>query len=132
MTLRYFTHHRTALAMFLMMGFMVLSSSAWAESIIPIQEKSGKHITISDVHATLESDGLHIEGTLQSRHFSPRRPISGVVMVTVQDSEGLVVRKMKLQSSPLFVPKGIRKVNFSGIMEGEIPSGGTVSVTSLN
>jgi hypothetical protein len=128
MKLRYFTSAKMAMTLVLILLTIVISGSAMANSALTVNSSSGKYVKITSTNATIESDGLHIEGTLQSRHFRPRHPISGVVTVTVQDSAGKIVQEKDFQGSPLFVPKGIRNTNFSGVLDGSIPDGATVTV----
>lgn len=132
MKLRYFPRTRTAVTTALLLGAMVMAGSALASAPVPVTTTAGKYITVTKAAATVEADGLHIEGALQSRHFTPRRPIAGVVMVMIHDAEGNVIQEKELHSESLFVPKGIRQVDFSGVLDGSIPDGGYVTVTSVN
>ena len=55
----------------------------------------------------------------------------GRLALDINDN-GVVVGETMLQAESLFVPKGIRRVGFSGVVDGGVPVGGAVSVASLN
>lgn len=132
MNRRYLIQARMALVLSIILGTMLASSISLADTNVPVTSESGKYIKVSQVSTTIESDGLHVEGQLQRKHFGPRGQIAGEVLVSVHDSEGNFVMEKILKTSSRNVPKGIRKANFSDVLEGSIPEGAKVTVTSLN
>ena len=99
---------------------------------LEVSSEAGRYTTVSAVNATMTADGLQIEGNLQRCHFGPRRPLRGTVVVAVRNGEGEIIRQKTLQTSSLFVPKGIRQASFSGLLEGSIPQGASVTITPAN
>jgi hypothetical protein len=120
------------IALIVLAGTFVMAGAASAASDIGVNYEQGQYISITAAQATVNSDGLHVEGSLQRRHFTPRGPIAGLVTVSVQNAEGNVIQEQTMQTSSLFVPKGIRQAHFSGVLDGSFPEGSTVTIKSLN
>ena len=129
---RYLKHVGIVLTLIFVVGTMMVSGTVLADSNVSVAVESGKNINVVKVTANIESDGLHIKGALQRKHFSTRRQLAGVVTVTVHNSEGKLLQEKTLMSSSLYVPKGIRQVGFSGVLAGSFPDGSTVTVSSVN
>ncbi len=132
MNRRYLIQARMALVLSIILGTMLASSISLAGTNISVTSKSGKYIKVTQVSATIESDGIHVEGQLQRKHFGPRRQIAGEVLVSVHDSQGNFIKEEILKTSSQNVPKGIRKGTFGDVLEGSFPEGVKVTVTSLN
>ncbi len=132
MNRHYLMRTKTLLVLGVILGTILACSISLADTEVFVTSKSGKYIKVSQVSATIGSDGLHVEGQLQRKHFGPRRQIAGEVLVSVHDSKGNLIMEKVLKTSLQNVPKGIRKANFSDVLKGSIPEGARVTATSLN
>ncbi len=116
------------LALAVVMATLVVAERAGAETSVVVQALSGKNVSIVEVEAFQTADGLQIEGALQRRRFSPRRPLRGLVSVVVTDADGQIIREEELQTASRFVPKGIRLAKFNTVLAGAIPQGASVTL----
>lgn len=107
----------------LLVAITLLAVSATVSTAADCDARVGKYTTIEKVAATHDGQGFAVEGELSRMRFSPRRQLTGSVVVAVQAPDGTILARATLTTRPGFVPKGLRTARFAGRVDGHFPPG---------